>query len=269
MPQYSNHNPLPAYDIHYSWIGWPTQNTFFPEVAPPDLFVNLAAAFRADELELESRKWNPKSIHLSFRAPPTLAPVWITQRAKGRLDHALRQAGTNTSFSRKVGLRAFGHNQTKRVEAYVRDQLKHIDLADPRYRKTLASAAINNPTADLSVPVSSSHGRYWYNLHLVFVVAERYRIGNPAFLQQLRERINTLCSDLECVLKRAAVMPDHLHIALKGNPKLSPSQIAVELQNATAQVARCRLWDEKFYAGTFGEYDCGAIDGSKGGIRQE
>lgn len=267
MAYYINHNIHPAHDIHYSWTGWPRAGTTFPETCPTDLPTRLAEAFLPDGLELESHLWNPQQTHLSFRAPPDRAPTWIAQRVKGRLDHALRKEGLDVSFSRKVALRAFGHNRTPTVEAYVRDQLDHIDLAGPRYRQTLANAAINNAKTDLSEPAASSHGRYWYNLHLVFVVEQRYRIGNPAFLKQLREQIIALTASRGCALKRAAIMPDHLHIALRGNPCRSPSDTALDLQQATAEVARCRLWEEKFYVGTFGAYDCGAVKGSKGGVR--
>jgi REP element-mobilizing transposase RayT len=260
----------------------------------------LKEAYEGDGLELESHKWHPEYVQLTFRADPSIAPVQVSQRAKGRLDHALRHHPTLSStgaspvggdpsdlvsgvneveiasgvkkaeikFSRKVALRAIGHNRNAVVDAYVRDQLEHVDLADPSYRQLLASVAINNPSVNLSEPSKSSHGRYWYNLHLVFVVTDRYRIGNPRFLEELRERIMEICVREECALKRVAIMPDHLHLALCGNPRKSPAAIALGLQSATAEVARCRIWEEDFYVGTFGDYDCGAVPGSGGGIRR-
>ncbi|MFU8780998.1 MAG: transposase, partial [Kiritimatiellia bacterium] len=62
-----------------------------------------------------------------------------------------------------------------------------------------------------------------------------------------------------CALKRVAIMPDHMHVALRGNPKLSPQAIALGFQNAAAEAAGCRLWEDQFYVGTFGEYDKGAV----------
>jgi REP element-mobilizing transposase RayT len=265
MARYSTHNLKPPHDIHYSWTGFPADSAF-PATLPEGLIASLSTEFTTDALELESHVWSSDAIHLTVAASPDVAPVWVAQRLKGRLDHALRSRGSPVSFSRKVSLRAFGHNRTPVVEHYVRDQLKHVDLADPRYRETLASVAINDPAIDLSEPAISNHGRYWYSLHLVFVVAGRYRVGERGFLDRLRECVMGVSGNLGCALKRAAVMPDHLHLALRGNPTLAPSEIAVGLQEATAAVAGCRLWEESFYVGTFGDYDFRAIKGATGGV---
>lgn len=258
MSRYTNHNLNQVHDIHYSWTGWPSSESSIP-TATPELLDGLTSDFKSDGLLMESYAWKPDSVQLTVAAQPKHSPVWISQRLKGRLDYALRKQGTQVSFVRKVSLRAIGHNRTGVVDRYVRDQLKHVDLADPRYRATLADAAIHNREVDLAQPAESSHGRYWYNLHLVFVVIDRYRIGGHGFLNKLREQVLTIAENQDCSLKRAAIMPDHMHIALRGNPKLSPEEIALNLQNATAQAAGCLLWQHQFYVGTFGEYDKGAV----------
>ena len=267
MHRYSTHNLHPPHDIHYSWTGWPS-GSGFPAVPAADLIADLTCDLKSDALELESHTWTSGAIHLTVAASPDVAPVRVAQRLKGRLDHVLRSRGAPVSFSRKVSLRAIGHNRTPVVEGYVRDQLKHVELADPRYRELLASVTVNDATVDLSAPAISSHGRYWYSLHVVFVVAGRYRVGEQGFLERLRERVMDIAKQLGCALKRVAVMPDHMHLALRGDPKLSPGAIAVELQEATAEVAGCRLWEEGFYVGTFGDYDYGAVKGAGGGIRR-
>ena len=259
MIRYISHNLETVHDIHYSWTGWPSPGSSLPP-ATPALLDGLAATFKGDGLLLESHTWTPTAIHLTVAAQPDQAPVWICQRLKGRLDHALRKQETPVSFSRKVSLRALGHNRTGVVDRYVRDQLENVDLADPRYRATLADVAIHNPALDLAEPAEVNHGRYWYNLHVVFVVADRYRVGERAFLEKLRERVMTMAGDLGCAVKRAAIMPDHMHVALRGNPKLSPEEIALGLQNASAEAADCLLWEHQFYVGTFGEYDKGAVN---------
>ena len=40
------------------------------------------------------------------------------------------------------------------------------------------------------------------------------------------------------------------------------------VQEVTADVAGCRLWENECYVGTFGDYDCGAIQEAGGGIRR-
>ena len=254
MKRYINHKLHTVHDIHYSWTGWPSAGSRFPPAAS-GIINELTEVFTSDRLSLESHSWNPDAIQLTVAALPNHAPAWISQRLKGRLDHALRKRGTPVAFSRKVSMRAIGHNRTGVVDRYVRDQLKHVDLADPRYRATLAEVAIYNPAVDLAEPAESSHGRYWYNLHVVFVVANRYRVGERSFLDRLRDRVMKASDEQGCALRRVSIMPDHMHVALRGNPALPPEEIALGLQNGSADAAGCRLWEHSFYVGTFGEYD--------------
>ena len=57
-----------------------------------------------------------------------------------------------------------------------------------------------------------------------------------------------------------SVMPDHIHLALRGNISHSPEQIALAFQNNLTYMARKgAMWRPGFYVGTFGEYDMEAI----------
>jgi hypothetical protein len=56
------------------------------------------------------------------------------------------------------------------------------------------------------------------------------------------------------------VMPDHVHIALRGNLDHSPEQIALSFQNNLAHMLdRGAVWRNSYYVGTFGVYDMRAI----------
>jgi REP element-mobilizing transposase RayT len=160
----------------------------------------------------------------------------------------------NVRFSRKVGMRAIGENITDVVIRYVREQLAHVDLADPRYRATLVEQAIEDPALDLASPVETNSGRYWYNLHLVMVLAGRHRLGREDGALRLRPAGLDVAARTGCAVKALAIMPDHIHIALRGNIARSPVEIGVSFQNALADAAGCRLFADRFYVGTFGEY---------------
>ncbi len=55
-------------------------------------------------------------------------------------------------------------------------------------------------------------------------------------------------------------MPDHVHLALRGDIEHSPYEIALAFQNNLAYLlGQVRFWNEHFYVGTFSEYDMGAI----------
>lgn len=254
--RYGVANNRPVHELTYTWAGWPTEGTTFPD--PPD-WNALAATWNGDGLTLKHRDWQPGLAQLSFVVSPTVSPVFFAQRVKGRLQHALRKAGRPADFSRKIGVRAIGHNTSDIVRDYIRHQLEHADLADPRYRASLAAASFEDRSVDLAQPAETDSGRYWYNLHLVIVTANRYRMGDPQRMRALREAAVTGLREVDCAVHSIAVMPDHLHAAVRGDPARTPAEIGVVLQNATAAVAGHCLWQEPFYAGTFSEYSWKAL----------
>lgn len=233
-----------AFALRYGWTAWPTAGTVFPAALPP----LPTEAWRRDGIPLLEQNWTPSEIQLTVSAGPDLAPVDIARLLKGRLQHALRAAGAPCDFSRKVALRALGENTREIVERYIREQLEHADLADPRYREGLRSHAFSNDATDLAEPSETNSGRYWHNLHVVLVTESRYRIGS-----ETAGRITAACrvpSVAEC-----SIMPDHLHLAVKASPEQSPCAVAEFFQRATARAVQVLgLWKDTFYVGTFGEY---------------
>ena len=156
-------------------------------------------------------------------------------------------------------MRAIGANLSAEVVGYVRAQLAHADLADPRYRATLAAQAIEDGAVDLAQPSETNSGRYWYNLHLVMVLDARYRIGREDGLLRLRPAAVQAARDGGCRIKALAIMPDHVHVALRGNVETAPSNTGLGFQNALAQAVGCRAFQERFYVGSFGEYSLDAV----------
>jgi len=74
----------------YGWTGW-VKEAAFPE------FPNASALIKAWEKEgihLKSFRLRGQQIQLLVKTQPHLAPQFIAQRLKGRLQHALRSAGT-------------------------------------------------------------------------------------------------------------------------------------------------------------------------------
>ena len=137
--------------------------------------------------------------------------------------------------------------------------MKHVELVDDRYRQLLASAAFDDPSVNLADPVESGSGRYWNNLHVVLVTADRYCVGRPDVVHGIRDRALEASRATGFVIKAVAVMPDHLHVALRSSPMLAPVDVGVLLQNVTAKAIGCRLWQYGFYVGTFSEYSLDVV----------
>jgi REP element-mobilizing transposase RayT len=89
---------------------------------------------------------------------------------------------------------------------------------------------------DLSRPYESKSGRYWYNLHLVLVADERYRTCERDILTKIRDTVGQICKKKGYLASAFAVMPDHLHLAIRGAIEQPPSEIALAFLNNLAQV---------------------------------
>lgn len=248
-----------VHKLFYTWTGWPTAGGAIPSDPGDDFFCGLTEMWKVDGIYFRSRTWRGDQIQVACEVEPEVSPIFFTGRIKGRLQYAMRQAGKPMEFSRKVGMRAIGENVTATVEGYLREQLNRSDLADPRYVKSLADAAIENPSVDLTQPAETGSGRYWYNLHVVLAADGRYRIGCEDVLPRIRSAAQAWVAGSGCVLKAFAVMPDHIHGALRGAVDTSPADIAQDLRMALNHAAGCILYSDRMYVGTFSEYTLNAL----------
>ena len=166
-------------------------------------------------------------------------------------------------FSRKIAVRTLGENTRATVEAYIRDQLQHCELADPRYREILQRQAFTDPAVRLEDPVETLSGRYWYNLHLVLVTDGRWRMGeNEA--ARVRSGACAVAAARGYGVAKISIMPDHAHLAVRGRPEDPPRKIAETIQEETArQSGMLGLWKPTYYVGTFGEYGMAAVRGGR------
>jgi REP element-mobilizing transposase RayT len=258
-PLYRPADLRPAYQLRYGWTGWPSGAPF-----PCDLVARvlpaIAPEWEQDGLRVLETSLSPEQIQLTLSTTPQVAPVTLGGRVKGRIQHHCRWQGTPIDFSRKLAVRSLGNPTRAQVEAYVRNQVPREALADERFREILASFTVARPDVDLSQPTESNSGSYWYNLHLVLVVRERYRIGEAATLATIRDTALRICGKKGYAASTLAVLPDHLHLAVRGAVAHSPEEIALSFLNNLAYALGQRPWWEAgYYAGTFGEYGMAAV----------
>ncbi len=110
-------------------------------------------------------------------------------------------------------------------------------------------------------------GADWYNLHVVLVVFEQDRVTDRKSLTTIRDGCFKIAAKKGHGIAHLSLLPDHLHLALRGDFEQSPQDIALGFQNNLAYLlGQVRIWDNGFYAGTFSEYDFGAI---RAVVRQE
>lgn len=244
--------------LFLSWTGWPAE-ALFPSRPSAAFFDTLCAAWAQDGLEWQHCDWRSAEIQMAFQTSPDVSPELFAGRIKGRLQHALRQAGRPTGFNRKVAVRALGDNVSDMVAGYLRKQTVRAALVDERYRATLRAAAFEDAAVDLAVPEETSRGRYWFNLHLVATPEGRFRIGKEDFLDKVRAGVLAWARETGSALKAFAPMPDHVHVAARGRPEQTPRELGEALWRSLNKAAGCRLMSDQVYAGTFSEYERGIL----------
>jgi REP element-mobilizing transposase RayT len=265
-PIYRPADLRPAYQLRYGWTGWPS-HTPFPTDLLAQVLPAIAPEWEKDGFRVLESSLAPERLQLTLSTSPQVAPVMLAGRVKGRIQHHCRQRGFPIDFSRKLAVRSLGNPTRAQVEAYIRNQVPEEALADERFRAMLTAFTVVNPQVDLSVPTETNSGRYWYNLHLVLVVSERYRIGDPTPLARIRDTALQICAKKGYAASTLAVLPDHLHLAVRGAVGQAPEEIALSFLNNLAYVLGQRSWWQAgYYAGTFGEYSMAAVRPKDSGL---
>ncbi|MCC5850277.1 MAG: transposase [Verrucomicrobia bacterium] len=255
-PSKSSINPY-AYQLRYGWNAWPGEDTRFPP--RPSSLQEIVDLWETDGLRPLEWVWTPEGIQILFSTVPGVAPVELAQRAKGRLQHLLRKNGTPATFSRKVSAASVGNAHEQGVDNYLQQQLQGADFADPRYRDALAELAFQTSDFSLCDPIFTHSGRYVYALHVVFVTAERWRMPLKTATIVQKAFLN-MSESSTWKIGKLSMMPDHVHLAIRGDPQWNPQAIVEALREATCTAAGTRgFWMPGAYMGTFGPYGMGAI----------
>lgn len=262
QPLYTPQGLTPAYQLRYTWAGWPSTGQL-PATAPLDEITSL---WEQDGLRLLEHTWSGEGVQLAFSTRPEVSPVFLAARAKGRLQYALRKANPAfAGFSRKVSVRSVGENTSGQVLGYVAGQVGNEQFVDRRFEEAMQEFTVACPEVDLAQPSESARGRYWYNLHVVLVADGRCPTTERAALTRMRDGCFQIAKKNGYAIGGLSVMPDHLHVAVRGEIQQSPQDIALAFQNNLAWLlGQVRIWRDGFYVGTFGEYDMGAIRAQAG-----
>lgn len=159
-------------------------------------------------------------------------------------------------------MRTIGRNHRADIETYISRQVVKEQFIDTRHQAFLEKFTIQLPGVDLSVPSETNSGRYWYNLHVVLVSEGRQKNHDAQYLGTLRDQSLQIAAKKGHHISALSAMPDHLHLALRGNLEESPEMIALAFMNNLAYTfGQQPVWRYGYYVGTFGEYDMNAVRG--------
>ena len=243
QPLYEPGAVTPCYKLRYGWTGWPTVGTRFPD-AMESLLAAPSADWEVDHLRLLEYSFSPERVLMTFSVTPQVSPVFFVARVKGRLQHALRQAGTPVKFSRKVAMVSIGENHREDVEQYIQQHGAKEAHGDSALEERLRPFTVVNSAVDLSLPSETTSGRYWYNLHLVLVHAERWRNANPQWLGKIRDQSFRIAEKKGYEISRSVgrsgprpLLSARQHRALAGADRVGISEQPCLYAGAGARVA--------------------------------
>jgi REP element-mobilizing transposase RayT len=247
--------PDPAYQLDWSysifWHQTPRDFTWFDQLKQ----LNEKDGIRLLQHEFEQP--NVSKFLISTR--PHVTPLLIAQRVKGRLQRLIYR-DTPDAFRRNYALRSIGSTRREKLEQYLATQLDHHPMADARVQQRLHKFQIHRPEVDLSQPRRTTHAQYWYNLHVVMVNDGRHMEIRGDILQGIHDMLLKASTAKGHLLSRAAIVPDHVHLALGCNLKESPEEVVLAYLNNLAFVCGMKaVFRYSYYVGTFSEYDLGVI----------
>ncbi len=255
-PLYTPSNCKPAFQLRWSLALFP-----YAELPSPDSWIDgLKRGTEGDGVRvLEYRRRASDVWQFLVSTQPNVAPPQVIKSVKGRLQNLVRHTHPK-AFRRNFSLSSLGDANRASVEQYVSDQLGHHRMADARIQARLARYQLAFSDADLSQPVFSDHGRYVYNLHLVFVLSERSSDVSVEFLDATRDMVLKVARKKGHELSHLAILADHLHMTLKAPYECSPQEIALSYLNNLAYAHGLRpVYQYGYFVGTFGEYDMNAV----------
>ncbi len=95
--------PAPAYQLRFRWSCWLSGRAVFPPWIDI-LFEDLDGKWDTDGIRRPESASSPEQIQMTASVKPHVSPVFLAARLKGRLDHALRQAGNAATYEQPSAL---------------------------------------------------------------------------------------------------------------------------------------------------------------------
>jgi REP element-mobilizing transposase RayT len=175
---------------------------------------DLIAALEPDGIRVLGHRYSKPGVS-QFMASTgvSVSPMNIVQRIKGRLQYVIRSMRPK-ALKGNYAIRSIGQVTRQTVEQYVSGQIAHHAYADPRFAARLQRYQISNNTVNLAQPRWTSHGCYWFNLHIVLVHRERWAEADDEVLSAVRSMVARASEAKRLRLARAGIFPDHIHMLL-------------------------------------------------------
>jgi putative transposase len=190
-----------------------------------------------------------------------------TGKLKGRVSKWLREAMQLTAPTDLLSRGYFGCTTGKSaraaVEEYLSTQAEHHGyknrVVSPTHVESFALEAAEEAR------LTPAHAAVVAQYHIVLATRGRRGVFGSTESRAVIEAWRQKQANWQLALRKVSFLPDHVHIALRAHPAVSPAALTLELMNAAQRVvfeqfpevvlqARVeRLWQPSAYVGSYGE----------------
>lgn len=114
----------------------------------------------------------------------------------------------------------------------------------------------------LSKKIHGRSGVWTIYYHLVWTPKRRSPVLKGDIALDLKDILTKKTKEIGVNIETMEVMPDHVHVFVSSNPKLSPQQIVKRLKGASSKELRKKypqlnkmqcLWSSSYYCGSVGQ----------------
>lgn len=152
-----------------------------------------------------------------------------------------------------------GKSRSRTVENYLSTQAEHHGYD----RRQLPPVFVDqyHLSAEDKMRISAKHAVVVAQFHLVLSTLSRRGILGSQEGRRIASEWRRLQNQLRVALLKVSFVPDHVHVAFRAHPAVSPANIAAALMNSAQEVVQRemiyagldRLWEPGAYLGSYGD----------------
>lgn len=194
-------------------------------------------------------------------------------KAKGRVSKWLREqlrlAARQELLSRGYFACTAGQSTAEAVDRYLESQGDHHGYA---LRARPPIFVEGNPITPADEQrLSAHHAVTILQLHIVLSTWQRKGVFGQAEGSAVANRWRQMQGELQAAVEKVSFVPDHVHLAVRIHPSVSPANMVVALMNAAQELlwrdfadsaihaGAERLWQPSAYIGTYGDLESAKI----------
>ena len=249
-----------CYRVYFSWRTY-RRRPFSPLTKLQR--VTLDAILRPYNIRILECVTNETEIRCIASLTPVETISSCASKLKGRVSKWLRESLNSTDLQPILSKGYFasttGKTRSRVVERYLSLQSEHHGYSN-RILPPIFVGQYQLSAEDES-RISPNHAMVIAKFHLVFSTTWRRGIIGSAHGRRIAKVWLKIQQELRIALIKVSFVPDHVHIALRSHPSVSPAGIAAGLMNSAQQVMQIemieagvnRLWMNSAYVGSYGD----------------